>query len=112
MIRPASPLPWEHDTHGQHSSDEVPYTVLIDADGKTIADTLNSDVAVIHTEHDEDGATRWDETGRENFAFICRAANSFESLVKACKAMRATMYSPHSEESILADAALALAEGK
>lgn len=33
-------------------------------------------------------------------------------LLAACKAMRATMYSPKSEESVMADAAIAKAEGR
>lgn len=50
------------------------------------------------------------DQARANFRRIVRAVNAFSALVEACKAMRATMHDPASEESRLADAALALAE--
>ena len=49
--------------------------------------------------------------GRANAELIVRAVNAHADLLAACIAMRATMYSPKSEESRLADAAIAKATG-
>ena len=51
--------------------------VVKDDRGKILFDTLNSDVAEIHTEHDEDSVHRWDETGRKNLTLAAAAPDLF-----------------------------------
>ncbi|AMV24635.1 hypothetical protein VT84_09580 [Gemmata sp. SH-PL17] len=72
QIAKHNPAPWERETV-QNRSEQTAYEVVKDANGKILFDTLNSDVAEIHTEHDEDGAIRWDETGRINLALAAVA---------------------------------------
>lgn len=76
----ATPGPWEcGDTQNEGAYGSGPdcrerftsYTV--EANGKIIADTLNSDVATVEEEYDEDGTTAWDEVGRRNMKFIATA---------------------------------------
>lgn len=64
--------PWTCETV-QVREDGSAYAVVKDAKGRVLFDTLNSDVAEIHTEHGEDGATRWDETGRVNLTLAASA---------------------------------------
>jgi hypothetical protein len=43
---------------------------VVDEVPRTIADTLNSDAAEIHTDGDCDGISTWDEQGRKNLNFL------------------------------------------
>lgn len=58
---------------------------IVDANGKTVMDTLNSDGAEVHEEHDGDDNgswfDAWDEAGRKRVAFIVAAANVHDELV-------------------------------
>ena len=69
-----NPAPWEYENVEQ-PHDKSAYGVVKDANGKILFDTLNSDVAEIHTEYDgEDGSVhRWDEAGRVNLAIAAAA---------------------------------------
>lgn len=71
-----SPAPWECENHSECSERSV-HAFVTDANGKTLFDTLNSDVAVIHTEHDEYGAHYSDEQGRVDLGFAALARNAF-----------------------------------
>lgn len=75
-----TPGPWEYE-NVHDCPERNAYAVVKDANGKILFDTLNSDVAEIHTEHDEGSVYRWDETGRRNLTL---AAASPE-LLAACK---------------------------
>lgn len=76
----ATPGPWqddsEKDEHGDHCA-------VLYANGKRVADTLNSDLAEIHTEYDEDGSYSWDDVGRSNIKFIAGAVEFVLSLIAA-----------------------------
>lgn len=80
----ASPGPWSCDSERSEGSyghgDDVRegfdayvvYSASSERFGKALAicDTLNSDVAEVHEEFDEDGFRAWDEVGRRNMEFI------------------------------------------
>jgi hypothetical protein len=50
-------------------------------DGAAILDTLNSEVAEIRTEYDEDGRAEWDEQGRKDLELTSALRNSARSLI-------------------------------
>jgi hypothetical protein len=49
---------------------------LFDANGKSVCDTLNSDLILLDEDADEDGTRRWDETGRKNMEHIAAVLNA------------------------------------
>lgn len=58
---------------------------IVDADGKSICDTINSDLQCVHTEYDEDNVIHWDEEGRKNMEFIAQAINKYHRVAfKTC----------------------------
>lgn len=63
-----SPGPWTVDCRKTESPidghKEIFYFVILDANGRVIMDTLNSEVACIEDEFDEYGSRAWDEQGR------------------------------------------------
>lgn len=76
-----SPLPWEFDhkvTHGGGGEDCRAF--IMDANGKTVCDTLNSDVACIRDELDEDGVTYWDEQGEADLKRIVACVNALAGI--------------------------------
>lgn len=94
---------------------------IVDKEGCTIVDTLNSGVAIVHEEVDEDGLSAWDEQGRVNAAFIVRAVNNHEALIDALREAKDLIkiwhgdvawdvYDALSPEMIRINRALALAE--
>lgn len=58
---------------------------VVDANGKTIVDALNSDVGEVHEEHDEDGTQAWDQVARQNAAFIAWCFNHRAEIAAALK---------------------------
>lgn len=68
-----TPTPYEIETV---KDDGVHYYRIVNAEGKTIVDTLNSGVAVVHQEDH-----RWDEQGRQDAAFIVKACNAHDNLL-------------------------------
>lgn len=90
-INPASPLPWEYDSK-ELRRERSGYGVLYDATGKIICDTMNSDVAEIHQNHELGaGLKYWDETGRVDLLFAMRAANCHHKMLAALKAAERAM---------------------
>ena len=74
LAEAATPGPWE--TGPQESEDgrgKYWAYAVFGPDGKTLADTQNSDAAEIQQEVDEDGTHAWDEVGRCNAAYIAAA---------------------------------------
>lgn len=77
----ATPAPWESDNarnNGHYGSGPDTHEgfqsyIALDAQSKVIFDTLNSDIATVMEEGDEDGHYAWDETGRLNIYFAIRA---------------------------------------
>ncbi len=67
-----NPAPWTYENRQDHC-DRSAYGVVLDADGKVLFDTLNSDVAEIHTDHGEGSVTRTDERGRVNLTLAAAA---------------------------------------
>jgi hypothetical protein len=105
-----SPTPWDVESR---CNDGVDYYLILDANGNVIADTLNSEAAVIHEDFDDEGGLRrWDEQGRVDmtlmaaspdlyslakYAATCRKDNTkewmrglVEMLNKVCRAMKDT----------------------
>lgn len=81
----ASPGPWESDNE-QDSEHHYQYYMALDAESRTIFDTLNSSIGEIHEEADEDGVYRWDEVARRNIAFATHARTDIPAL---CQSLRA-----------------------
>lgn len=75
-----NPEPWEYE-NVQRPEDRDAYGVVKDANGKILFDTINSDVAEIHTEHDEGSVYRWDEQARVNLTLAAAAP----ALLAACE---------------------------
>jgi hypothetical protein len=69
--------------HGQYDA-----YALFDANGKSICDTLNSDLACIEQEADEDHSRTWDEVGRKNMEHIAAVLNAAVSLRAQNAALR------------------------
>jgi hypothetical protein len=65
------PAPWSYENVEQRRED--PYGVVKDANGKILFDSLNSDVAEIHTHHDGPYSVRWDESARVNLQLAAAA---------------------------------------
>lgn len=103
-----TPGPWEAKSEPMDSGlGRVLYYDIVDSKGRTIADTANSEVAVIHTEHDEGGKHQWDEQGRIDARLIAAAPE----LLEACKALQMEAAARGCGLRI-ADEAIAKAEGK
>ncbi len=86
----ASPRPWAYE-NVEVDADRTAYGVVKDANGKSLFDTMNSDVAVIHTDTDTDSPNtyRWDEQGEQNLTLVCRAVNAHAALVAALRPLAA-----------------------
>lgn len=69
-----TPGPWDVDGEGNNDGRGrfTSYALFAVVGGvpRTIADTLNSDAAEIHTDSDWDGISAWDEQGRKNLNFL------------------------------------------
>ena len=73
--------PWEYENVHQRPERSA-YGVVKDAKGKVLFDTINADVAEIHTEHDgEGGVHRWCEEARQNLTLAAAAPE----LLAACE---------------------------
>jgi hypothetical protein len=79
-----TPTPWFLEkADGTNNHQHCMVYELTDANGKTIADCHNSEVADIQCDPDEDGSHCWDEQGRKDFEFILLSVNSHDALVTA-----------------------------
>lgn len=72
--------PWELELHDSYSVDTAYYAVH-SLDGRAIFDACNSECMEIRSEHDEDGAHYWDETGRNNLTFAAHARTDVPDLL-------------------------------
>ena len=77
--------PWRSDNQ-QDSEHRCQFYMALAPDGKSIFDTLNSSIAEIHEEADEDGVYRWDEIGRRNIAFASHARTDIPALCQTIQA--------------------------
>ena len=91
-----TPTPWEvievknegdYGDGGPDPSSGFDSFAICDANGRTICDTLNSEVAMVSEEADEDGVYAWDEVGKADAAHIVRCVNAHDALVRALKAL-------------------------
>jgi len=80
-LKSLSPAPWEVVHKSPRAADEVYYD-MVGPDGKVLFDTCNSDVMLLHVEHDEGMSHWWDETGRTNFNFIAAARYAFDVMMR------------------------------
>jgi hypothetical protein len=90
-----SPLPWiAGQTPTEGGSGRYMAYSLVDAEGRVVADCLNSQVAMIETDFDEKDGFRhcWDEQGRADFDFMVRAINSHNELLEALDAAAAELH--------------------
>jgi hypothetical protein len=82
LLAKASAGPWtsesldSEDGWGRCASSEI-----LDAHGETVLDALNSNVACIAEESDEDGRRRWDEQGAADTAYVVALDNLARRLV-------------------------------
>ena len=88
--------PWESDAtqnEGDYGSGPdcvsgfSSYEVI--AEKGRICDTINSDVAMVCEEYDEDGCTAFDEVGQANMDFIAHARTDIPALISALEASEA-----------------------
>lgn len=88
--------PWESDAtqnEGDYGSGPdcvsgfSSYEVI--AEKGRICDTINSDVAMVCEEYDEDGCTAFDEVGQANMDFIAHARTDIPALIAALEASEA-----------------------
>lgn len=87
----ATPGPWEVDTiksEGEYGSGPDTLTgfavsVILDPNGKALADALNSDLIVVHEDGgDWDGyVAAWDETSANDFALIVALRNALPEII-------------------------------
>jgi hypothetical protein len=99
MNAPHTPTPWsveavrnegDYGDGGPDCRSGFDSFSVVDASGRVVADTLNSDhrICLVQDECDEDGMRAWDEQGQKNAAFIVRACNAHDDLVAALRAIR------------------------
>lgn len=62
------------------------YSYEVISDAGTICDTINSDVATVQVEYDEDRTIAWDEVGKANMGFIAHARQDIPDLIAALEA--------------------------
>jgi hypothetical protein len=83
-----TPTPWGlEDIDGESNYQHHKAYALVDGRGKTIMDSLNSEVSMIECDPDFDGSHSWDEQARQDFEFAKLACNSHDSLVAALSAL-------------------------
>lgn len=84
-----SPGPWQVDTidnsgeyslGGDESACGFKSHAVYDANGRVLFDSLNSDVAEIHEESDEDGRYAWDGQSECNLRLAASAPELFQAL--------------------------------
>ena len=76
-----SPAPWNYENKSR-CSEQFGYAVVRDANGKIVCDTLNSNVAVIQTDHETDGVYYSDAQGRVDLGFVALARNAFDVMMR------------------------------
>ena len=103
--------PWESDTtenEGDYGSGPdcgsgfSSYEVV--AKKGRICDTINSDVAMVCEEYDEDGRTAFDEVGQANMDFIAHARTDIPALLAALEASEAARVKAEQDWDALKDA--------
>ena len=85
LAEKATPGPWEADCGGTYRKDEAQVVMLGGPDAKPqrLFDTLNSDVAEIAHEADEDGTYYFDCQGADNFKLIESLVNNLPTILSA-----------------------------
>lgn len=81
-IAKARPEPWERETRNANHRDLVG-NVLLSAEGKSIADSINSDYIATNYDADEDGVNYFDEGTFDDFEFCANARTDLPRLVAA-----------------------------
>lgn len=76
-----SPGPWTCESR-KGDRGEPDYYVVLDASGRVIMDTLNSEVSLIHDEWDEGRRDEWDEQGRVNCQLVVELFKIHQLLCK------------------------------
>lgn len=110
MSSQLSPTPWECENVSQ-CSERSGYAVVKDARGKVLFDTLNSDVAEIRVEHDENGATYYDDQGKADLTLAAAAPDLLAACIDAVAAFEIEV--PNGNPTIAAlRAAIAKAKGQ
>ena len=103
--------PWESDAtqnEGDYGSGPdcvsgfSSYEVI--AEKGRICDTINSDVAMVCEEYDEDGCTAFDEVGQANMDFIAHARTDIPALIAALEATEAARVKAEQERDALKEA--------
>ena len=93
MSHTPTPWGWEKvDTQTNYS--HCTTYEIVDSKGNTIVDCLNSEVAVIECDPDENGSNYWDEQGRQDIEFILKACNFHDALVEALDQMVKAVVEP------------------
>ena len=89
LAEKATPGPWEADCGGTYRKDEAQVVMLGGPDEKPqrLFDTLNSDVAEIAHEADEDGTYYFDCQGADNFKLIESLVNNLPTILRALSAL-------------------------
>ena len=80
----ATPGPWSMDHSGSHRSEQEVHVVMLGP--QRLFDTLNSEVAVIECEADDDGSSYRDSQGAANFALIEAYRNHHATIIAALRA--------------------------
>ena len=103
--------PWESDAtqnEGDYGSGPdcvsgfSSYEVI--AEKGRICDTINSDVAMVCEEYDEDGCTAFDEVGQANMDFIAHARTDIPALIAALEASESARVKAEQERDALKEA--------
>lgn len=80
--------PWEYENVSV-CSERSAYGLVRDDNGKALFDTMNSDVATIGVEHDENGATYHDTAGRFYLTHVVHCVNAHDGLLASLEEFRA-----------------------
>ncbi|WP_353631055.1 hypothetical protein AADG64_09550 [Achromobacter xylosoxidans] len=122
MTTKHSPAPWSVETvrnEGEYGSGPDTTTgfdsyAVLDANGRTLFDSLNSDVAEVHAVWHCLGVDAWDDVARENLTLAAAAPELLEALIDVLALYK--WKRPHLgdalEPVIKAKAAIAKAKGE
>jgi len=100
LMAKASDGPWESDTsYGEDSRGRYNARQMMNAAGKCLFETSNSDVQCVREEHDEDSTYAWDEQGEADLAYVEALDGMLRALAALLDGGAPSPPAPHTTEA-------------